>query len=119
MKGRPWSAEETLAIVLEGITGAKPVAEICREHQMAQTQYDQWRDRFLEGGQRALPNGIPNTEEARDAIAQWIAGDDNQRDVHSPLGYRSPLEFEATLRRQEAAHAAASDDSRSAPHKVS
>jgi transposase InsO family protein len=39
-----------------------------------------------------LPNGIPNREEARDAIAQWIAGDDNQRDVHSALGYRSPLE---------------------------
>jgi transposase-like protein len=64
MKGRHWTAEEKLAIVLEGIKGTKPVAEICREHQMAQTQYDQWRDRFLEGGQRALTNGIPNTEEA-------------------------------------------------------
>jgi hypothetical protein len=49
-----------------------------------------------------LPNGIPNTEEARDAIAQWVAGDDNQRDVHSALGYRSPLKFETTLRKQEA-----------------
>lgn len=64
MKGRTWSAEEKLAIVLEGIKGAKPVAEICREHQIAQTQYSQWRDRFLEGGKRALTNGIPNTEEA-------------------------------------------------------
>jgi transposase-like protein len=58
MKGRTWSAEETLAIVLEGIKGAKPVAEICREHQIARTQYDQWRDRFLGGGQRALTNGM-------------------------------------------------------------
>jgi transposase-like protein len=64
IKGRHWTADEKLAIVLEGIKGTKPVAEICREHQMAQTQYDQWRDRFLEGGQRALTNGIPNTEEA-------------------------------------------------------
>jgi len=64
MKGRTWSAEEKLAIVLEGIKGAKPVAEICREHQIAQTQYYQWRDRFLEGGKRALTNGIPNREEA-------------------------------------------------------
>lgn len=64
MKGRTWSAEEQLAIVWEGIKGAKTVAEICREHQMAQTQFDQWRDRFLEGGKRALTNGIPNTEEA-------------------------------------------------------
>lgn len=46
-------------------------------------------------------------EEARDAIAQWSAVDDNRRYVHSALGYRSPLEFEAALRMQEAAHAAA------------
>jgi len=64
MKGRHWTAEEKLAIVLEGIKGTKPVAEICREHQIAQTQYYQWRDRFLEGGKRALTNGIPNREEA-------------------------------------------------------
>jgi transposase-like protein len=56
--------EETLAIVLEGIKGARPVVKICRDPQIAQTQYDQWRDRFLEGVQRALTNGIPNTEEA-------------------------------------------------------
>lgn len=46
-------------------------------------------------------------EAAREAIAQWSTADYNQRDVHSALGYRSPLEFEATLRRQEAAQAAA------------
>jgi transposase-like protein len=64
MKGRTWTAEQKLAIVLEGIKGAKPVAEICREHRLAQTQYYQWRDRFLEGGTRALTNGLPATEEA-------------------------------------------------------
>ncbi|WP_447972814.1 transposase [Nitrospira sp. Kam-Ns4a] len=64
MKGRHWTAEEQRAIVLEGIKGTKPVAEICREHQIAQTPYDQWRDRFLEGGQRALTNGLPAGEEA-------------------------------------------------------
>jgi transposase-like protein len=64
MRGRTWSAEEKLAIVLEGIKGARPVAEICREHQLAQTPYDQWRDRFLEGGKRALRKGVPQTEEA-------------------------------------------------------
>jgi transposase-like protein len=64
MTGRKWTADEKLAIVLEGIKGAKPVAEICREHCIAQTQYYQWRDRFLEGGKRALTNGRPATEEA-------------------------------------------------------
>jgi transposase InsO family protein len=58
-------------------------------------------------------------EAAREAIAQWITVDDTQRYGHSALGYRSPVEFEAALRAQEAAQAAAEDDSRSAPYKVS
>lgn len=64
MKGRKGTAEEKLAIVLEGIKGAKPVAEICREHGIAQTQSYQWWDRFLEGGKRAVTNGLPATAEA-------------------------------------------------------
>jgi hypothetical protein len=51
--------------------------------------------------------------------AQWITVDDHQGDVHSALGDRSPAEFGAALRAQEAAHAAAQDDSRSAPDNVS
>ncbi len=46
-------------------------------------------------------------EAAREVIAQGIAVDDTQRYVHSALGYRSPQEFEAALRMQEAAQAAA------------
>lgn len=64
MKRRRWTAEEKPAIVLEGIKGTKAVAELCREQQIAQTQYYQWRDRFLEGGKRALTNGLPASEEA-------------------------------------------------------
>jgi hypothetical protein len=57
-------------------------------------------------------------EAAREAIAQWITVDDTQRDGHSALGYRSPVEFDAALRAQEAAQAAAEDDSRSALDNV-
>jgi len=39
-------------------------------------------------------------EEARTAIAPWITVEYNQRYVHSALGYQSPLEFEARLRRE-------------------
>jgi transposase len=64
MRRRTWSAEEKLAIVSEGIKAARPVPEICREHRLAHTQYYQWRDRFLEGGKRALSHGVPQMEEA-------------------------------------------------------
>ena len=57
MKQRKWTADEKLAIVMEGIKEKKSVAEICREHQISQSQYYKWRDRFLEGGKKALVNG--------------------------------------------------------------
>jgi len=57
MKLRKWSSEEKMAIVLEGLKGEKSVAEICREHQISQTLYYRWRDRFLEAGQKGLSNG--------------------------------------------------------------
>jgi transposase-like protein len=46
MRGRQGTGEEQLAIVREGMKGSKPVAEIGREHPIAQTQDSQWRDRF-------------------------------------------------------------------------
>jgi transposase InsO family protein len=46
-------------------------------------------------------------EDARAAISQWIAVDYNSQYVHSTLGYKSPLEFEAGLIHQEATQAAA------------
>ncbi len=57
MKLRKWTSEEKMAIVLEGLKGQKSVAEICREHQISQTLFYRWRDRFLEAGQKGLANG--------------------------------------------------------------
>ena len=62
MKLRKWAAEEKMAIVLEGIKGQKSVAEICREHQISQTLFYRWRDRFLESAQRGLANGAGKDE---------------------------------------------------------
>ena len=67
MKLRKWSSEEKMAIVLEGLKGEKSVAEICREHQISQTLYYRWRDRFLEAGQKGLSNGGGEDEKALQA----------------------------------------------------
>ena len=47
MKRRRWDPKEKAMIVLQGLKG-KPVAEICTEHQITQSQYYVWRDQFLE-----------------------------------------------------------------------
>ncbi len=57
MKRRNWAIDEKPAIVLEGIKEKRSVAEICREHQISQTLYYRWRDRFLESGKKGLMNG--------------------------------------------------------------
>lgn len=57
MKQRKWTAEEKLAIVLEGLKEKRSVADICREHRISQTLYYRWRDKFLESGKKGLING--------------------------------------------------------------
>jgi transposase-like protein len=46
MQRRKWDPRTKALIVLEGLKG-KPVADICLEHQISQTQYYLWRDQFL------------------------------------------------------------------------
>lgn len=61
MKRRNWSADEKLAIVLEGIKEKRSVSEICQEHQISQGLYYRWRDKFLDGGKKALINNFKDT----------------------------------------------------------
>ena len=58
MRQRRWTAEEKLAIVMEGLKEKRSVAEICREHKISQTLYYRWRDKFLEAGKKGLVNGV-------------------------------------------------------------
>jgi len=43
MKMRKCDAKTKAMIVLQELKG-KPVPELCREHQLSQAQYEQWRD---------------------------------------------------------------------------
>src|SRR4051794_27656088 len=53
-KYRSWTAEQKLAIVLAGLRGERSVKEVCREHQISETLYYDWREKLLEGGRVAL-----------------------------------------------------------------
>jgi transposase-like protein len=68
MRRRNWSTEEKQAIVLEGLRGMRSVAEICREHQISQTLYYRWRDKFLEGARNGLENGSADEKAHRAEI---------------------------------------------------
>jgi transposase-like protein len=64
MHRRKWDAKTKAIIVLEGLKG-KPVAEICTEHQISQSQYYQWRDQFLANATKAFEVHQHTQKEAR------------------------------------------------------
>ena len=52
MKNRKWTNKQKLEIVLEGIKGHVPIAELCNKHQIQQTQYYDWKNHFLRHGEK-------------------------------------------------------------------
>ena len=53
-KYRTFSAQQKLEIVLAGLRGEVSVKELCRQHEIAEALYYQWREKLLEGGREAL-----------------------------------------------------------------
>jgi transposase-like protein len=63
MERRKWEPKTKAMIVLEGLKG-RPVAEICIEHQISQTQYYRWRDHFLSNMNQVFSNDDSRREKA-------------------------------------------------------
>ncbi len=59
---RTWTPEEKTEIVLAGLRGDRSVRDVCREYEITEASYYQWRDRLLEGGKDALRR--PNEKRA-------------------------------------------------------
>jgi transposase-like protein len=71
-KYRTFTPDQKLEIVLAGLRGDRSVRDVCREYEIAETLYYQWRDRLLEGGKAALATprdkgGDPAAAELREA----------------------------------------------------
>src|SRR3972149_1222963 len=84
MTVRRFSAEEKRTIVTAYLSGGR-MAEVCREHQVSAPTVYQWRDRFLEGGSKALAGDTPSKREAllerenarlRDVVAELTLAND-------------------------------------------
>ena len=53
-KYRQFEPDQKAEIVLAGLGGDRSVRDVCREHEVSETLFYQWRDRLLEGGKAAL-----------------------------------------------------------------
>jgi transposase len=65
MKRKSWPPREKLLIVLEGLKGQTPIAELCNRHQISQSRYYQWRDQLLKDGEKIFVHGGPDKSEQR------------------------------------------------------
>lgn len=61
---KTWSAEEKLAVVMEGLKPRANVAELCRRHGISGTTYYEWKDRALGGMKTGLANKEGSAETA-------------------------------------------------------
>ncbi len=55
---RPFSAENKIRIVLEGLRGEDSIAELCRREAITSSMYYGWSKEFLEAGKRRLAGDI-------------------------------------------------------------
>ena len=53
-KYRTFTPEQKIEIVLAGLRGDRPVRDVCREYEISEALFYQWRERLLEGGKAAL-----------------------------------------------------------------
>ena len=53
-KYRKLTAKQKVEIVLAGMKGDRSVRDVCREREISDTLYYQWRDKLYEGGIAAL-----------------------------------------------------------------
>ena len=63
-KQRTFSSEFKFQVVMEVLTGAKRPAEVCREHQIADSVLSRWRQKLLEEGPRVFDRESPSEEHA-------------------------------------------------------
>ena len=65
-KYRTFTPEQKVEIVLAGLRGDRSVRDVCREYEISETLYYQWRDRLLEGGKQALATPRDKAADASD-----------------------------------------------------
>lgn len=95
MKERKKIADEKLVIVMEGLQEKKSVSEISREHQIRQTLYYRWWDKFLEAGKRILIDGAPGNHADLveiERLQEIIGKQAIQIELLEGLGYKVTLE---------------------------
>ncbi len=72
---RRFAPEEKLSILLEGLSGAKEISELCRKHQITTTMFYRWKERLLENSATVFDDRRgrkPATERKTEELQQEV-----------------------------------------------
>lgn len=80
-----WDARRKAMLVLEVLQGKTTAADVCQQHHLPTEEFERWRQRFLEGAERAL-----------DPLSTSVTTAD-LRDLHAQIGIQA-MKIEALQR---------------------
>ena len=66
---RVFTSEQNILIVMEGLRAETSVAELCRKHQINESQFYKWNKEFMEAGKKRL-EGDQTREATSDEVAE-------------------------------------------------
>lgn len=66
---RMFTSEQKILIVMEGLRAETSVAELCRKHQINESQFYKWNKEFMEAGKKRL-EGDQTREATGDEVAE-------------------------------------------------
>ena len=85
---RKFSADEKIRIVLEGLRGEIPVAELCRREGINESVYYRWSKEFLEAGKQRLV-GNTQRQASSDEVTQLRQENDQLKVLVAELALKN------------------------------
>ena len=99
MNGK-FTADQKYQIVMESFNSGVAINDLCRRHGVAPVNFRKWREKFIEGGKKALAQGSDGNqyEEEIDELKKIIA--DQSLVINELKKYRQGGEGNAVLKSQ-------------------
>jgi transposase-like protein len=62
-----WTAKRKSELLLELIRGTKSLVDVCREHDLKQSEVDLWMETFLRSGEKGLKSNSSDEQAAKES----------------------------------------------------
>ena len=62
-----WTAKRTVELLLQLIRGERKLVDVCREHDLKQSEVEGWMDTFVKAGERGLKARAEDEQAVREA----------------------------------------------------